>query len=289
MVISNHDEAAATGREVEADRSPNRVYLVGGGIASLAAVAFLIRDGDLPGQRITVMEELERLGGSLDGSGSPQAGYVIRGGRMFESKYLCTFDLFSSIPNLDGTRTVTQEIMDFNETIKTSSKSRLFRDGHRLDAPHFGLGEPHILSLERLAIEPEAMLGKSSIADQFDTSFFATDFWYMWCTTFAFQPWHSAVEFKRYLLRFAHMVPGFNRLEGIMRTVYNQYDSLVRPLQKWLGEHGVQFELNMCVKDLILHEEAANVAWSGSFTSATAMPAKSWSTRRTLSSSLWVR
>ncbi len=61
----------------------------------------------------------------------------------------------------------------------------------------------------------------------------------MWCTTFAFQPWHSAVEFKRYLVRFAHMVAGFNRLQGIMRTVYNQYDSMVRPLQKWLDERGV--------------------------------------------------
>ena len=61
----------------------------------------------------------------------------------------------------------------------------------------------------------------------------------MWCTTFAFQPWHSAVEFKRYLVRFAHMVAGFNRLQGIMRTVYNQYDSMVRPLRKWLDERGV--------------------------------------------------
>ena len=141
--------------------------------------------------------------------------------------------------------------------MKTSSKSRLFRDGHRLDAPEFGLSEGHILSLERLAVEPERMLGKSSIADQFDRSFFGTDFWYMWCTTFAFQPWHSAVEFKRYLLRFTHMVSGFSRLQGIMRTVYNQYDSLVRPLQKWLDERGVRFELNARVTDLVLREDAA--------------------------------
>jgi oleate hydratase len=66
----------------------------------------------------------------------------------------------------------------------------------------------------------------------------------MWCTTFAFQPWHSAVEFKRYLVRFTHMVSGFNTLTGIMRTVYNQYDSMVRPLQKWLEERGVKFQLN---------------------------------------------
>ena len=103
------------------------------------------------------------------------------------------------------------------------------RGGHKLDSPDFGLSEKHILTLERLTIEPEGRLGTSSIEDQFDASFFETNFWLMWCTTFAFQPWHSAVEFKRYLVRFVHMVDGFNRLKGIMRTVYNQYDSLVAP------------------------------------------------------------
>jgi oleate hydratase len=72
----------------------------------------------------------------------------------------------------------------------------------------------------------------------------------MWSTTFAFQPWHSAVEFRRYLLRFAHMTSGFSQLHGIMRTVYNQYDSMVRPLRKWLDEHGVKFRVNTRVLDL---------------------------------------
>jgi oleate hydratase len=92
--------------------------------------------------------------------------------------------------------------------MKTSSHSRLVRDGRREDAPEFGLSEKDILTLERLMLEPEGMLGKSSIVDQFDTGFFVTNFWLMWCTTFAFQPWHSAVEFRRYLLRFTHMVEG---------------------------------------------------------------------------------
>ncbi|SFK89327.1 oleate hydratase [Methylocapsa palsarum] len=69
----------------------------------------------------------------------------------------------------------------------------------------------HILTIERRALAPEAMLGKTSIADQFGPTFFKTNFWFMLCTTFAFQPWHSAVEFKRYLVRFAHMVSGFDR------------------------------------------------------------------------------
>jgi len=225
-------------------------HLVGGGIASLAAAAFLIRDGGVRGQSIMILEESGKMGGSLDGAGTPRYGYVIRGGRMLESKYLCTFDLFSSIPTLDGSKTVTQEIFEFHELLKTSSKSRLFRAGHRVDAPKYGLSEKHILTLERLGLEPEAALGRSSIADQFDPSFFETDFWLMWCTTFAFQPWHSAVEFKRYLVRFMHMVAGFNTLTGIMRTVYNQYDSMVRPLQKWLAERGVRFALNTRVSDL---------------------------------------
>jgi oleate hydratase len=245
---------AAQSRPGNDGDSHPKFYLVGGGIASLAAAAFLIRDGDVPGRDIIILEESDRLGGSLDGAGAPGDGYVLRGGRMLESKYLCTYDLFSSIPTLDESRTVTQEIFAWNETMKTSSKSRLFRDGQRVDAPAFGLSEAQILTLERLAIEPEALLGRTSIADQFDPSFFQTNFWLMWCTTFAFQPWHSAVEFKRYLVRFAHMVSGFNRLHGIMRTVYNQYDSMVRPLEKWLRERGVDFELGVEVTDLVAGE-----------------------------------
>jgi oleate hydratase len=120
------------------------VYLVGGGIASLAAAAFLIRDGDIPGHNITIIEESAKIGGSLDAAGTADDGYVMRGGRMLESKYLCTYDLFSSIPTLDERMTVTQEIFAWNETLKTSSKSRLFRGGHRIDAPSYGLSEKHI-------------------------------------------------------------------------------------------------------------------------------------------------
>jgi oleate hydratase len=146
-------------------------YLVGGGIASMAAAVFLIRDGNAFGQNITIIEESGKIGGSLDGAGSPEEGYVLRGGRMLESKYLCTFGLFASIPTLDESETVTQETLRWNETMKTSSKSRLFRDGHRQTAPKFGLSEKHILTIERLVLEPEGMLGRTRIAEQFDPKF----------------------------------------------------------------------------------------------------------------------
>lgn len=241
--------ASTTCSVAPSSAAPN-VYLVGGGIASMAAAVFMIRDGDMFGQNITIIEESNRIGGSLDGDGDATSGYVLRGGRMFESKYLCTWALFDTIPTLDGTQTVTHETMRWNETMKTSSKSRLFRDGHRQNKPKFGLSERHILTIERLVLEPESLLGRSSIAEQFDAAFLHTEFWFIWCTTFAFQPWHSAVEFKRYLTRFIHMVDGFDRLHGILRTVYNQNDSMVRPLRKWLQERRVRFALGTTVTDL---------------------------------------
>src|SRR6202522_2662044 len=136
------------------------IYLVGGGIASLAAAAFFIRDGDILGSNITLLEESGQIGGSLDAAGNPEDGYTMRGGRMIESKYLCTFDLFSSIPTLDQSKTVTQEIFEINKLMKTSSKSRLVRGGQRINAPRFGLSEKHILTIERLGLEPEAILGR---------------------------------------------------------------------------------------------------------------------------------
>ena len=67
-------------------RKPNGVdqksaYLVGGGIASLAAAAFLIRDGQMDGSRITIYEASNIVGGALDGTKDPQEGYLFRGER----------------------------------------------------------------------------------------------------------------------------------------------------------------------------------------------------------------
>jgi oleate hydratase len=60
----------------------SKAYLVGGGIGSLAAAAFMIRDGSLPGENISILEAAPIMGGSLDGAGDPAAGYSMRGGRM---------------------------------------------------------------------------------------------------------------------------------------------------------------------------------------------------------------
>ncbi|TFC21773.1 hypothetical protein E3O46_06060 [Cryobacterium glucosi] len=67
------------------------------------------------------------------------------------------------------------------------------------------------------------------IDELFGEHFFATNFWQMWRTTFAFQNWHSAAEMRRYFKRFIQEFDRIHLLSGVSRTTYNQYDSMVVP------------------------------------------------------------
>ncbi|MBV2155330.1 oleate hydratase [Kitasatospora sp. SUK 42] len=235
-----------------------KAYLVGGGIAALAAAAFLIRDGDFPGENIHVLERLPLPGGSLDGQGSPEQAYVTRGGRMLEDEaYTCLWDLLETIPTLDDEQvSVRQEITDFNRDWPTHAKARLIDRDHRvLDASRLGLDARDRLELARLLVLPESVIGSRRIDEFFSEHFFATNFWTMWRTTFAFQNWHSAIELKRYFLRFLQEFPRIHTLAGVRRTRLNQYDSIVRPLTEWLLERGVHFEHGVTVTDVDFTEQ----------------------------------
>ena len=239
-------------------------YIVGGGIAGLAAAALLIRDGGMPGERIHVLEQTDRLGGSLDGAGNAIDGYVIRGGRMFERHFACTFDLFANIPSLtDPDTSVTDEIHAFTRRIITSSKARLVAAGKKIEAPPLGLNLRNKWRLSTLLSRSEASLAGVTIEEFFSPGFFETNFWLMWCTMFGFQPWHSVAEMRRYMRRFMHLMPGFNRLEGIHRTTYNQFDSLILPLTRWLEQQGVNLATEVAVLDLDFSDDSATTAVTG--------------------------
>ena len=75
-------------------------YIVGSGLAGLAAAVFLIRDGQMAGERIHILEELPLAGGSLDGIEKPNIGFVTRGGREMENHFECMWDMNCSIPSL---------------------------------------------------------------------------------------------------------------------------------------------------------------------------------------------
>ncbi|MCH3916247.1 MAG: oleate hydratase [Spirochaetia bacterium] len=227
-------------------------YLLGGGIGSLSAAAFLIHDAHMPGNNIHIVEQLDRIGGSMDGAGNAETGYTARGGREIESHFECFCDLFSFIPSLtDPSSSVLDEFRALNLEEPIESHCRLVeKQGVPADFSSFGLRPENVLELSRLHALTEETLGATTVEQFFSPGFFQTNFWYFWATMFAFEPWHSVVEVKRYMERFMHLIGGMNQLKGILHTEYNQYDSLILPLLTWLRKNGVCFDFGCTVTDI---------------------------------------
>jgi oleate hydratase len=239
---------------MEQRTTTERHYMVGGGIAALAAAVLLVRDGGVAGERIMILEHRGATGGSLDGAGDAESGYLTRGGRMFEPQFVCTLDLLSGIPAPDQPAiSVRDDILAFNRMVPGWADCRLVRQGSKAeDRLRLGLGPAEIVALNRLLLTPETRLEGLTIEGWFAAPFFDTNFWIMWSTMFSFQPWHSAAEMRRYVRRFLHLFPGLTRIAGILRTRYNQHDSIVAPICSWLTARGVEFRTDACVADVTI-------------------------------------
>lgn len=229
----------------------SKVYLIGSGIASLASAVYLEKDAGVPAQNIIILEKDQILGGALDGAGDPDKGFVVRGGRMHEMHYECYWELLSHIPSLeDPNVSVRDESYEFNERFISKAQARLLKDGKKIDVSSYGLSLGQEADILKLTFVSEESLGNKRIEDWFDEEFFETKFWYIWTSMFAFQKWSSLAEMRRYMKRFIHLVDGLYELGGVMRTKYNQYDSVVRPMRRYLEEKGVKFEMGKEVVDI---------------------------------------
>ena len=237
------------------DYGDRKAYLVGGGLATLAAAAYLIRDCRFPANQITVYEGMHILGGSNDGIGTPEQGFVCRGGRMLnEETYENFWELFGSIPSLrQPGRSVTEEILEFDHAHPTCAKARLVdKDGNILDVKSMGFNQADRMALLKLLMTDEKKLDNLTIQDWFKETphIFETNFWYMWQTTFAFQKYSSLFEFRRYMNRMIFEFPRIETLAGVTRTPYNQFESVILPIKKYLDSHHVNFVTNATVTDI---------------------------------------
>jgi len=153
-----------------------KVYLVGGGIASLAAAKYLIQDASVSSKNIHILEQDDILGGALDGGGEPDDGFVVRGGRMHEKHYVCYWDLLSDIPSLeDPSVSVTEESFEFNRRFVSNAQARLLREGKVLDVSSFGLSLKNQADFLKLTFVSERSLGNQRIEDWFTQDFFETN------------------------------------------------------------------------------------------------------------------
>ena len=116
----------------------------------------------------------------------------------------------------------------------------------------FKLDKDSALALTKLFITPEKDLEDKKISEVLPESFFETNFWLYWQTMFAFQKWCSALEMKRYLCRYVHHIDGLPDFSALRFTKYNQFESMILPLAKYLTSHGVKIEYGVDVKNVII-------------------------------------
>lgn len=238
------------------DVDAKSAWLIGSGLASLSAAAFLIRDGQMPGDHIHILEEASLPGGACDGLRIPDLGFVIRGGREMENHYECLWDLYRSIPSLEiEGASVLDEFYWLNKDDPNFSKNRaiLNRGESANTGNRFDLSDEAALELMHLFFTPDEALYGKSIDDVLDEEFYKSNFWLYWQTMFAFEKWHSALEMKLYLQRFLHHIGGLPDLSALKFTKYNQYESLILPLVSYLEEHGVQFHYGVKVTNVLFH------------------------------------
>ncbi len=232
-------------------------YLVGSGLASLAAACFLVRDGQMKGERIHILEEMSLPGGACDGIKDSERGFVIRGGREMENHFECLWDLFRSIPSLETEgASVLDEFYWLNK--KDPNYSLMRATVKRGEDAHtdgkFGLSEKASTEIIKLFFTKDEDLYDKKISDVFTQEFFDSNFWLYWRTMFAFEDWHSALEMKLYIQRFIHHIGGLPDFKALKFTKYNQYESLILPMVKYLEAHNVSFQYDTRVTNVVFEK-----------------------------------
>ena len=229
-------------------------YLIGSGLASLAAACFLVRDAQMPGSHIHVLEKNALPGGGLDGDEFAGIGYVMRGGREMDNHFECMWDLFRSIPSMETEGvSVLDEYYWLNKKDPNYSLCRATvhcgEDAHT--DKKFGLSDKAVMEILKLFMTPDEKLDNVKITEVFDDEVFSSNFWLYWRTMFAFKDDQSALEMKRYMQRFIHHIGGLPDFTALRFTKYNQYESMVLPMVEYLQKHGVQFHYNTQVMNVL--------------------------------------
>lgn len=68
---------------------------------------------------------------------------------------------------------------------------------------------------------------------------------------FAFEKWHSALEMKLYMQRYIHHIDGLPDLSALRFTRYNQYDSMIKPMVKYIEDAGGVFQYDTQVTNVV--------------------------------------
>ena len=253
MYYSSGNYEAFARPKKPADVDNKHAYIIGTGLAALSAACYLVRDGQMPGENIHILEKDPVPGGACDGLDIPGLGYVMRGGREMDNHFEVMWDLFRSIPSIETEGvSVLDEYYWLNKEDPNYSLCRATKNLGK-DAGlkgKFGLSDKASMEIMKLFFTPDEDLYDKPITDFFDDEVLNSNFWLYWRTMFAFENWHSALEMKLYIKRYIHHIGGLPDFSALRFTRYNQYESMILPMVKYLESHGVEFRYNTKVENV---------------------------------------
>ncbi len=237
------------------DADKKNAYIIGTGLAGLSAAFYLVRDAQVPGNQIHLLEKIDLAGGSCDGRKDITKGFYMRGGREMDNHFEVMWDMFKDVPSIETEGvSVLDEYYWLNKEDPNYSLCRASQN--RGENAHtdgkFNLDKKSAMALTKLFLTSEDELEGKKISDVLPDSFWSTNFWLYWQTMFAFQKWSSALEMKRYLCRYVHHIDGLPDFSALRFTKYNQYESMILPLVKYLENHGVSIEFGMDVQNVLI-------------------------------------
>ena len=204
----------------------------------------------MKGEHVHILEKEQLAGGACDGWKFENVGYVMRGGREMDNHFEVMWDLFRSIPSIETEGvSVLDEYYWLNKADPNYSLCRATvnrgEDAHT--DGKFDISDKGAMEIMKLFFTPNEELQNKRITDVFDDEVLNSNFWLYWRTMFAFENWHSALEMKLYIQRFIHHIGGLPDFKALRFTKYNQYESMILPMVKYLESFGVQFHFGVKV------------------------------------------
>ena len=253
MYYSSGNYEAFARPKKPADVDKKSAYIVGSGLAALSAACFLVRDGQMKGKNVHILEKDQMPGGACDGYLYDGLGYVMRGGREMDNHFECMWDLFHSIPSIETEGvSVLDEYYWLNKEDPNYSLMRATincgEDAHT--DKKFAISDKGAMEIMHLFFTPDEELYDKKITDYFSDEVLNSNFWLYWRTMFAFENWHSALEMKLYIKRFIHHIGGLPDFTALRFTKYNQYESMILPMIEYLKKFDVQFHYGTKVENV---------------------------------------
>ncbi|NLB16243.1 MAG: NAD(P)-binding protein [Clostridiales bacterium] len=224
------------------DWGNKQIYIIGGGIASLAAAAYLVRDCNFKGENIHIIESGDKVGGEFACVGSAESGFISRGAVLWPDSSENFFELMKSVPSVEAPqRSAAEEIYNFRQGHPVNAKARLVSGGVIADLSSLELDADDRTALLKLLFADEKSLSDLRIDQWFGEHFFTTDFWYLWESTFRIRRWDSLAEFRRQIKRYVDFLPDLASMSSRMETPYDFGESVIEPLKAYLEKYDVDF------------------------------------------------